>query len=173
MLVMFHCRCHPSDIVAFIVCELQPICTWHWITTQHPALLHCEATSPRIIHLMCCLELQQICVIGVCMMDDWIKDYMEICYLLLLIIFSSSYGLNKYLQFVISLYDLICTWHCTWHMHCAWIILCMAHQAHGSWVLVPFNALPRVAAYLCTWFTHQGWHIQWMTHCRCCYMTYI
>ena len=43
------------------------------------------------------------------MMDDWIKDYMEICYLLLLIIFSSSYGLNKYLQFVISLYDLICT----------------------------------------------------------------
>ena len=44
------------------------------------------------------------------MMDDWIKDYMEICYLLLLaIIFSSSYGMNKYLQFVISLYDLYMT----------------------------------------------------------------
>ena len=47
------------------------------------------------------------------MMDDWIKDYMEICYLLLLIIFSSSYGMNKYLQFVISLYDL----YMTWYMH--------------------------------------------------------
>ena len=53
-----------------------------------------------ISHLMCCLELQQICVIGVCMMDDWIKDYMEICYLLLFI-FSSSYGLNKYLLFLL------------------------------------------------------------------------
>ena len=37
-----------------------------------------------------------------CMMDDWMIGL--ICYLLLLIIFSISYGLNKYL-FFINLYD--------------------------------------------------------------------
>ena len=121
---------------------------------------------PSIIHSMCCLGLQQICVIAVCKMDDWIKDYMEICYLLLLIIFSSSYGLNKYLLFL--LIYMICTWHCTWHMHCAWIIYDgymeiwlhnQIHLSHGSWVLVfphPFNVLPRVAAYLC-----MEWRYDW------------
>ena len=66
------------------------------------------------------------------MMDDWIKDYMEICYLLLLaIIFSSSYGMNKYLQFVISLYDLYMTLYMTY-------ALCMDYIMHGpssTWVL--------------------------------------
>ena len=59
------------------------------------------------------------------MMDDWIKDYMEICYLLLLlIIFSSSYGLNKYLLFFINLYDLYMTLYMTY-------ALCMDYIMHG------------------------------------------
>ena len=130
------CLCHVSLYVSSI---------WHscihcmWVAANLYMTLDYYSTPstcvpkspylPRIIHLMCCLELQQICVIGVCMMDDWIKDYMEICYLLLLIIFSSSYGLNKYLLFL--LIYMICTWHCTWHMHCAWIILCMVTHSNS------------------------------------------
>ena len=76
-----------------------------------------------IINLMSCHELQHICFVYGVEIDDRIDDYMEICYLLLLLIMFSSSNIPNlicrwhiFIKHLTSVHELqpICTWHLWW-----------------------------------------------------------